>query len=208
MGVQGKLKQVTGRSPSALNGFENFVKEIIIVCRVQDVFKTVAEEAIDKKKKKQDPTTFQRPEYDQRKCNDQFIGALQIERGNARLCKWIRIALNHDDICERNDVHQSLTDEKQYPILAIILESPHIEEFSKEEGGAARKKLETPMPALGDTGRNIFSLLPKYINRIDATIGQFIFSSSLTGLSSVLSLFHGSRDLALASAKSHLDTLS
>ena len=171
VGVQGKLKQVTGRSPSALNGFENFVKEIIIVCRVQDVFKAVVKEVCKKRDGDKD-STLDSSEYDDRKCDDQLIGLLQIERGNARLCKWIRIALNHDDLCARIDVHQSLTDEKQYPILAIVLESPHIEEFSKEEGGAERKRLETPMPALGDTGQNIFSLLPKYINRIDATFEE------------------------------------
>lgn len=131
-----------------------------------EIFEETANKIIAKKKEKEnDKKKIVIPNYDKRKCEDQFLGLIQIERGNAHFCRWITVSEKHDDIDQRKKIHEEL-ENLNYPVLVIVLESPHTNEF----------KYAFPTLALGETGENLVKLLPKYINRIDCTIEDSISS--------------------------------
>lgn len=93
-------------------------------------------------------------------CEDQFVGLLKIERKNAHFTQWIKTSLTDANL--RQSMHDELEQQTNIPVLAIILESPHKQEYAGN----------IPMPACGKTGDNIYKLLPKYLNCISATLEQ------------------------------------
>ena len=112
--------------------------------------------------------------FDKRKCEDQFVGLLKIERRNACICEWLKCSLNKEEIKNRTKIHNELSAEKDIPIILIVLESPHRDEFKCE-----KYKIDSPMPAMKTTGMNIYELLPKYINRIGGTLETGMISKGM-----------------------------
>lgn len=102
--------------------------------------------------------------FDKRKCEDQFVGLLKVERRNARFCKWLKCSLEKEKRQNRQKLHDELFAYNDIPIILIVLESPHKDEFE-----TLKYNIEKPMPAMAITGDNLFKLLPKYMNRINAT---------------------------------------
>lgn len=102
--------------------------------------------------------------YQKGKCEDQYVGLLQIERKNARFSKWIKTSLTDDEndinVQNRINLHKELDNKLNIPVLAIMLESPHKNEY----------KNEYSMPACGKTGYNLYKFLPKYLNCINSTL--------------------------------------
>ena len=129
---------------------------------LSDFFEKVANEIIEKKRNKStEKDKFVAPKFNTSKCEDQYVGLIRIERLNARYCKWIKCSLKEKEL--RSDLHNELKEEK-LPIFAIVLESPHTDEYK-----TTVHNIPIPMPAIGDTGENIQDFLPKYINRMNAT---------------------------------------
>ena len=112
--------------------------------------------------------------FDKRKCEDQFVGLLKIERRNARFCGWLKCSLSKEEIKNRTKIHNELSAKKDIPIILIVLESPHRDEFKCE-----KYKIDSPMPAMETTGINIYELLPKYLNRIGGTLETGMMSKGM-----------------------------
>ena len=109
------------------------------------IFKEIADKIIQNEEKK--------PNYATEKCEDQYIGILQVGKFFPKFTKWIECSLvNPRDERIRANLDKKIK-KKRMPTIAIVIESPHKEEFS----------LNTPMPAVSATGENLFSFLPKYI---------------------------------------------
>ena len=72
-------------------------------------------------------------------CEDHFFGTVDTQNK-----RWIISPTSHTDYNERCKIHKQLVAEK-LPVLVILLESPHKDEFEN-----------TPyMPAKGNTGKNL-----------------------------------------------------
>lgn len=112
--------------------------------------------------------------FDKRKCEDQFVGLLKIERRNARFCQWLKCSLSKEEIKNRTKIHNELSAEKDIPIILIVLESPHKDEFE-----TVKYNIDKPMPAMATTGDKLCELLPKYINRINSTFEDEYISKGM-----------------------------
>lgn len=108
------------------------------------------------------------------KCEDQCIGIIEImiSKCGDGYIKWITSI----ESIENRTLAIKIEKKKKIPIIAIVLESPHKNEFFK-----AGKKRNLPMPAMGETGRNIKDFFPemlmKYILLKNDTIGAYTNST-------------------------------
>lgn len=100
------------------------------------------------------------------KCPDQFIAKIKV---NVSRCfegevRWIT---DKSAIKDRSEA-DAIKKEKKTPTIALVLESPHREEFFTNLESKTRKTIrEKPFPAMGTTGDRIVESLPdvllKYI---------------------------------------------
>ena len=112
------------------------------------------------------------------KCEDQCVAVIEIK------CCGVFFEWNH--------IHKEKRDEanEQYrncdlPVIALVIESPHVDEFFVKQQKVYEKR-KRPQPAMGDTGENIekyiLGNLAKYqcINDQKEDGAYFVTSSRLT----------------------------
>ena len=111
-------------------------------------------------------------------CKDQYFGVLRIEKNAHSFCEWIipPICLDSENTEEKRSLvkkrNQNEDKIKKYisqnaaKTIVIVLESPHTDEFLKEEEWKAIG------PACGTTGRNLYKWLPEVLlNYVPCMIG-------------------------------------
>lgn len=143
---------------------------------IEKIFCEIAENCVKNKKSKLTPREkkkFKSPIYQKSVCNNQYIGLIRIERNNACLSQWLNCSLSTSKN-ERDELNKQLLQKKEMPIFLIVLESPHKEEYESNTDD-----IKIPMPAMGETGKKLHLFLPKYINRIKATIESETISKGI-----------------------------
>ena len=94
-----------------------------------------------------------------RKCEDQYIAQIEIRRSNEGEVTWLT---EKSKIMDRSDAENiENIDKESLKTIALILESPHIAEFWKDEKNKIER--ETPCPAMGNTGKHIVEAFPEIL---------------------------------------------
>ena len=103
-------------------------------------------------------------------CKDQYFGIIKIEKSNPSFCEWIVVPSvlekKSPTNAEKEDLYQlrekcnisERVQKESLKTIAIILESPHTDEFLK--GTSGWKPIG---PACGTTGRNLRNWLPEVL---------------------------------------------
>lgn len=123
---------------------------------VGKIFKQIAEETVVEKQKAaiQKNKSFTSPSYKLEKCDDQYIGVVKVGLFFPRFTKWKQCSLDNPKNKEmRVSLHDKLVKKQRAKTIAIVIESPHVHEFS----------LSPPMPAMDAAGKHLFIYLPQYI---------------------------------------------
>lgn len=123
---------------------------------ISNIFKEIAKEIIVEKENVaiRKNISFTSPSYKSAKCDDQYIGVIKVGIVFPRFTKWKQCSLENPKNKEmRVSLHDKLVKNQRIKTIAIVIESPHIHEFS----------LSPPMPAMDATGKHLFIYLPQYI---------------------------------------------
>ena len=103
-------------------------------------------------------------------CPDQIVGKIKVKKDGCIEdweVGWIKDCIDKNSRCGISNSHK--------PIIAIVLESPHKDEFNRESKKAIG-------PACGSTGRNIKKYLPSvlfnYLPAIDEAFGLIKYDSN------------------------------